>query len=94
MRPALTGEFARRRARNPRYSWRAFARDLGTHHTTLRQIVERRRRLTLRAIASLGGRLALSESAMAAASLHETAAAIAHHRRRLQDLAIRPGLTQ
>jgi transcriptional regulator with XRE-family HTH domain len=61
--PAMLGtELARRRARNPRYSLRAFARALGTHHSTLSQILHRRRRLTARAIEQLGARLGLSTS--------------------------------
>jgi hypothetical protein len=76
LRPALTGEFERRRARNPRYSWRAFARDLETHHTTLRQIIERRRRLTPRTISALGLRIGLAGPSIIAASLHENAEAL------------------
>lgn len=76
LRPTLTGEFERRRARNPRYSWRAFARDLQTHHTTLRQIVQRRRRLTPRAINTLGRQMGLSPTVIVEASLHESAGAI------------------
>jgi len=35
----LASELARRRAKNRRYSLRAFARDLGLHHTSLSRIL-------------------------------------------------------
>jgi transcriptional regulator with XRE-family HTH domain len=72
----LGAELARRRGRNPRYSLRAFARALGTHHSTLSQILQRRRRLTTRAINQLGTRLGLSEEVMAEARREERCAAI------------------
>lgn len=76
LRPALAAEFDRRRARNPRYSWRAFARDLDTHHTTLREIVQGTRRLTPRAIQALGARLGLTSVAISDASLRENVDAL------------------
>jgi plasmid maintenance system antidote protein VapI len=99
LRPTLTGEFEQRRARNPRYSWRAFARDLRTHHTTLRQIIQRRRRLTPRAINALGGELGLSPTAIVDASLHESVEAIGrlvnapHFRPDSRWIAMRLGLS-
>jgi transcriptional regulator with XRE-family HTH domain len=72
----LATELGRRRGRNPRYSLRAFARALGTHHTTLSQILHRRRRLTARAINQLGARMGLSEDAMGRARREESCAAI------------------
>jgi hypothetical protein len=53
-------EFDRRRANNPRYSLRAFARSLQIDHSTLSQIVRGRRRVTTRAIRSLGARLRMT----------------------------------
>lgn len=37
LRQTLTAELGQRQRRNPRYSLRAFARDLGTDHVTLSQ---------------------------------------------------------
>jgi transcriptional regulator with XRE-family HTH domain len=75
--PAMLGaELARRRARNPRYSLRAFARALGTHHSTLSQILHRRRRLTSRAIHQLGARLGLSSTEIHEARREENCAVI------------------
>jgi hypothetical protein len=88
LRATLTAEFERRRARNVRYSWRAFARDLHTHHTTLRQIIQRRRRLTPRMIQSMGVRLGLSATAMGDASLAESVDAL---RRLVGAPGFRPG---
>jgi hypothetical protein len=61
LRALLTDEYAIRRGRNPRYSLRAFARSLRTHHTTLSQVLSGRRRLTARAIRRLGAALHLPE---------------------------------
>ncbi|MGZ8853044.1 MAG: helix-turn-helix domain-containing protein, partial [Thermoanaerobaculia bacterium] len=47
-------------ANNPRYSLRAFARSLQIDHSTLSQIVRGRRRVTTRAIRSLGVRLRMT----------------------------------
>jgi hypothetical protein len=60
LRVLLEAEFNRRRARNPRYSLRAFAAHLRTHHATLSQILQNRRRLTPRTIRRLGERLGLT----------------------------------
>jgi DNA-binding IclR family transcriptional regulator len=66
---------------------RAFARDLRTHHTTLTQILQRRRRLTPRAIRHLGSRLGLNASAIVEASLRESGDEILHL---VSDPAFRP----
>jgi hypothetical protein len=71
LRAYLRNELARRRARNPRYSLRAFARRLGTHHTTLARILGDRHRLTAPRIAALGTRVGLSAREIGAACLHE-----------------------
>ena len=76
---ALLGdELRRRRQRNPRYSLRAFARTLGTHHSTLSRIMERRRRLTPRAIRALGARLGLTPAQIDDACVRENAGRILH----------------
>jgi hypothetical protein len=60
LRARLERELRERQGRNPRYSLRAFARSLGTHHTVLSQILQRRRRLTARTIRRIGARLGLT----------------------------------
>jgi transcriptional regulator with XRE-family HTH domain len=56
----LQEELARRCARNPRYSLRAFARYLTLDHSTLSQLLRGRRRFTARTIERVGKRLSLS----------------------------------
>ena len=60
VRDALQNEFDRRRANNPRYSLRAFARFVGTDHATLSQILRGVRRLTPSMIRRLGPRVQIS----------------------------------
>jgi hypothetical protein len=59
LRLVLQTELARRRAGNPRYSLRSFARDLSVDHSTLSQILRGRRRLTGRSVRAFGRRLRL-----------------------------------
>ena len=61
-RQVLQEELAKRCARNPRYSLRAFARHLRLDHSTLSQLLRGRRKFTARTIASLGARLSLAPS--------------------------------
>jgi transcriptional regulator with XRE-family HTH domain len=58
-RIVLQTEFERRRAANPRYSLRSFARALSLDHSTLSQILRGKRRLTGRNVRTLGRRLRL-----------------------------------
>ena len=55
----LETEFERRRAANPRYPLRSFARDLSVDHSTLSQILRGTRRLTGRSVRAFGRRLRL-----------------------------------
>lgn len=55
----LQAELARRCAANAQYSLRAFARDLGTNHATLSQILRAERPLTPKAITEFGTALKL-----------------------------------
>jgi hypothetical protein len=71
LRALISAEFLRRRKRNPRYSLRAFARDLGTHHSTLARLLQRRRRLTSRTVRSPGARLGLGGADLAHACITE-----------------------
>jgi hypothetical protein len=54
---ALTDEFARRRAVNPRYSLRAFARALGTSHSLLSRVCRHDRRPAAATVAAIGPQL-------------------------------------
>ena len=76
LRARITEELQQRRRRNPRYSMRAFARALGTHHATLSQILRHSRRLTPRAIRVLGTRLGLTPAQIAESCLAENCAVI------------------
>lgn len=60
-REILEVELARRKARNRRYSIRAFAQALDVDHSTLSQILRGKRRLTTRTIRRLGAALRLSQ---------------------------------
>lgn len=62
LRTILRAEFARRKQRNARYSLRAFARSLHTHHATLSRIFNERLRVTPRVVRQLGARVGLSAS--------------------------------
>jgi plasmid maintenance system antidote protein VapI len=59
-RQVLQEELAKRCARNPRYSLRAFARYLALDHSTLSQLLRGRRRFTARTVERIGKRLSLS----------------------------------
>ncbi len=59
-RQFLQEELAKRCARNPRYSLRAFARYLRFDHSTLSQLLRGRRRFTARTIERIGARLSLT----------------------------------
>jgi transcriptional regulator with XRE-family HTH domain len=59
-REVLHDELTRRRARNPRYSLRAFARALSLDHSSLSQLLRGKRRVTTRAIRRIGAVLRLS----------------------------------
>ena len=52
--------------RNPRFSLRAFAKQLGIDHSTLSQVLRSKRRLTARALELVGKRIGLSEEAIRA----------------------------
>ena len=65
-RALLQSELARRCAKNPKYSLRAFADQLGIDHSSLSQMLRQRRAITPRAIRLMGTRLKLDESAIEA----------------------------
>lgn len=76
IRHTLAAELAQRRTRNPRYSLRAFARDLGTDHATLSQLVRGRRVLSTRMVRMIGRRLNLCAADIAEACERHHADAI------------------
>jgi transcriptional regulator with XRE-family HTH domain len=59
-RTFLQSQFDSRRRRNPRYSLRAFARDLEIDHSTLSQILRGRRSVTNDMVERIGERIGLS----------------------------------
>jgi uncharacterized protein (TIGR02147 family) len=60
LRATLRDVLAKRCARNPRYSLRAFAKSLGTDHSTLSQVLRGRRALGVRTIERVSARLGFS----------------------------------
>src|SRR5678816_1410219 len=75
LRARLEQELARRSGANPTYSLRALARDLDIDHSTLSQILRRKRPLTAATIDRLGARLGLGADAIAACVAHAARAA-------------------
>jgi transcriptional regulator with XRE-family HTH domain len=75
-REMLSTEFEQRRRNNPRYSLRAFARYLGTDHSTLSQILRNRRNLSPRMIRRFGGRLRLKPAIITDACVQQNAETI------------------
>ena len=75
-RTVLQVELERRRAANPRYSLRSFARDLSVDHSTLSQILRGRRRLTGRNVRAFGRRLRLDAARIAELCALENESAI------------------
>jgi len=69
-------EFNQRHRRNARYSLRAFARDLGTDHATLSQLLRGRRILSPRLVRQFGRRLHLTAADIADACAQHHADAI------------------
>ncbi len=76
LRARLSAELERRQKANPRYSLRAFAKNLGTHHTTLLRLLRQGRRLTPAMTRRLGQRLGLTHAQIAGALAHEQDAAV------------------
>jgi len=83
----LDAELRRRQAANPRYSLRAFARMLGIDHSSLSQILRRRRRLTARVMRRLGAALRVAPADVARAAAQANADTLA---RVVRDPAFRP----
>lgn len=83
----LDRELTRRKQNNPRYSLRAFARQLGIDHSTLSQILRRRRRLTTRVLRRLGAALRVAQADIDRATALANADAVAAV---VRDPAFRP----
>jgi len=65
--PSLLLEHFRAAARrNPRYSLRSFAKQLGIDHATLSQVLRRKRPLSARAMEAIGRKLGMSEEVIRA----------------------------
>jgi uncharacterized protein (TIGR02147 family) len=65
--PSMLRERFRSAARrNPRYSLRSFAKQLGIDHATLSQVLRKKRRLSTRALESIGKRMGLAEETIRA----------------------------
>ncbi|MDB4907099.1 MAG: hypothetical protein JWO05_1883 [Gemmatimonadetes bacterium] len=98
LRERLQQEFDARRRRNPRYSLRAFAKSLGTSHTTLSRTLRQRQRLTARTIETLGRALGLSATELRDATTEEHCALVlaaigdARSRPESRSLAVMTGL--
>lgn len=73
IRERLKLEFAKRVDRNPRYSFRAYARSLSIHHATLKRVLDGTRGLSPAAVAGLCTKLGYSPAEMSAARINEDA---------------------
>jgi transcriptional regulator with XRE-family HTH domain len=58
----LSAAFEQRRRANPRYSLRSFARSVAVDHSTLSQILRKRRRLTSKSLRRMAVRLGLNRA--------------------------------
>jgi plasmid maintenance system antidote protein VapI len=75
-RDAVAAEFARRRARNARYSIRRFARTLGVHHSTVSRMMRGSRRIPSRTIAEVARQLGMSRAEINEFVIREDEAAV------------------
>jgi broad specificity polyphosphatase/5'/3'-nucleotidase SurE len=87
LRTILRRELKKRQQRNSRYSIRAFAKSLATHHSTLTRILRSDRRLTPRSIETLGARLKMTPAEISEARREESCALIL---RTVRDPRFRP----
>lgn len=99
IRSKVVREFARRRARNCRYSLRRFATALGVHHATLYRFVTLGKRCRPDTLARIGATLGLSLPELTRTAIDEHADTV-HALVRREDfktrtrwIAIRTGLT-
>ena len=64
LRSLLRERLSSAKARNPRFSLRSFAKQLGVDHSTLSQILRSKRRLSPRNLETVGRRLGLSQEVL------------------------------
>ena len=84
LRERLSQEFARRVARNARYSLRAYARSLSLHHATLKRVIDGRRGLSPESLTRVCLKLGYTPAQVKAARTDEDA-------RRVLQLVASPG---
>lgn len=75
-RDAVAAEFARRRARNARYSIRRFARTLGVHHSTVSRMMRRSQRIPSHTIHEIARQLGMSRAQINEFVIREDEAAV------------------
>ena len=73
IRERLKVEFAKRVGRNPRYSFRAYARSLSMHHATLKRVLEGSRGLSPASLTAVCAKLGYSTAEVRLARLDEDA---------------------
>jgi transcriptional regulator with XRE-family HTH domain len=61
LKKLLEDELRRRQSRNPRYSLRAFARDLDVHHSTLSRVMRGRQQVSQRTLVTIAARLRIPD---------------------------------
>jgi len=72
----LRDELRRRQSRNRRYSLRAFARDMGVHHSTLSRVMRGTQRIAVRTIGAIAAKLRLAADTVRASERSEVDAAV------------------
>ena len=76
VRDLLREELRKRQTRNRRYSLRAFARDVGVHHSTLSRVLRGRQRVTTATLMTVAMRLRLEPEVVRASERDEADAAV------------------
>ena len=76
VRELLRDELRRRQTRNRRYSLRAFARDVGVHHSTLSRVLRGRQRVTAATLMTVAVRLRLAPEVVRESERDEADAAV------------------
>ena len=73
IRERLKLEFAKRVERNPRYSFRAYARALSIHHASLKRVLDGSRGLSPATLAGICAKVGYSQDEIRAARIEEDA---------------------
>jgi hypothetical protein len=77
LRDRISKELRLRQTRNPRYSLRSYARDLGVHHATLSRLI-RGARVETQTVVALGNRLGFTDADLRACLSAEHVAVVSH----------------